>query len=55
MGKYEVRVYYGRLHLEEIEADSLEEAEEIARDIAVMEQTSSEEDIDSLEVIDLSH
>ena len=55
MGKYEVRVYYGRLHLEVIEADSIEEALENERNIAIDEQYSSEEEIDDLEVIDLNH
>lgn len=56
MGKYEVRVYYGRVHTEEIEADSLEKALEIARGLAYDNCCHiDEEEIDDLEVIDLNH
>ena len=55
MGKYEIRVYYGRVHTEEIEADSLHEALEIARGLAYDNCCHiDEEEIDDLEVIDLS-
>lgn len=56
MGKYEVRVYYGRLHTEEVEAESLEEALEIARKISHDNcGYVDDEEIDDLEVIDLTH
>lgn len=54
MGKYEMRIYYSRVLVEEIEADSLSEAEEIAFGIAMTEM-ESEEEIDSTEVIDLNY
>ena len=56
MGKYEVRVYYGRLHTEEIEAESLEEALEIARGLAYDNCLHIDgEEVDDLEIIDLNH
>lgn len=49
MGKYTVRVGYGRVHKETIEAESLEEAQLIAEDIALYER-EGEEDIDWIDV-----
>lgn len=49
MPEYTVRVQFSRFHKETIEADSLEEAQLIAEDIAVMEQLP-DEDIDFLDV-----
>lgn len=50
MKEFEVRIHYSRTHVELIKADNEEEAFEIARDIAVMEQEGCDEDIDSIEV-----
>jgi hypothetical protein len=54
MGKYEMKIHYSRVLIEEIEADSREEAEEMAFEIAMIEMESDEE-IDSIELIDLNH